>query len=905
KRLAQHSPEAVHELAQLAPLFPLPHSVACSFKNPVHSRLFEWLAQDGWIEDVDADEDEAVRMWRTIHDVFADRMLLSHVCDLGRAGEVFFHELFRLAADYHSLPSAIFSVQRVRDQSPLDVVNWPEVFAARIRDNTAAWLSARFTLLRSDILKPHERIWLLDQCKDFWAGAENEPEFQNSVGWILRRLVKHQDPPLDVELSAVFASWIVKIAPAVDRTNFFLTWALRYAPETARTPALQWIQSRPRLFQTHYLIIAWLECGLPPHEIRDSVVEWCRRHGNTFEFSFVGVAWLHAKANADAVRDFALQWLNANSQALHAHFLLAAWLEYTGDTDAVRGVLEQWLATNKTFRQAGRVFTSWLRASGEPVIISDALADWFSTRQTAGRSLPVYREWLRAGGSKAVLHRGILQWLERGDGHPVATRRALARWLDSGGDRESVRQHLGNWLVAHGTTVEASFVFQSWLRSDGDLAFVQVAIQTWMKLHSTQEDARYVCTAWLDAGGELPVVREAMLARFQEHTTDPDAQFEYRAWLDGGGSIQEAAPFISRWLARNQTEFDARFVYKAWLEAGGDKNLVRQPIHSWLEQHGLTFEASFVYPRWLEAGGEIELVTDFIGPWLKRHATTADASFIYEFWLKRGGGTSSVRSHVRDWITLHAEIPQARFVYKAWLEAGGEFALIESAVLRWMERNQAESDSIFITRLIARERQLSDQTLKRLITWTATLPQPDKCISSFSQLGIHLRTPSLRTEIAETAERLLTPLLKPNLHWDEFVQGDTAIVLSFLLDSTRGQSDPIRRRVDSLFLQWIRHPQGGGADTKRYPNIQRVEWLRRVGDLLASGELDVARDRLVLEQFLRWVDSWEAWRKAQHQTISAIESLKRRFPAPHLWDSVRSRPQFHPQPRRNDRFRRQ
>jgi hypothetical protein len=467
-----------------------------------------------------------------------------------------------------------------------------------------------------------------------------------------------------------------------------------------------------------------------------------------------------------------------------------------------------------------------------------------------------------------------------------------------------VRQHLNNWLAAHGTTAEASFVFQSWLRSGGDLAFVQAAIQTWMKLYSTQVDARYVCTAWLDAGGELPVVREAMLGRFQEHTTDPDAQFEYRAWLDGGGSIQEAAPFISRWLAANKTAFDARFVYKAWLEAGGDKNLVRQPIHAWLEHHGLTFEASFVYPRWLEAGGEIELVAGFIAPWLQRHATTADASFIYEFWLKRGGGTSPVRPNIRDWITLHAEIPQARFVYKAWLEAGGEFALIESAVLRWMERNPAVSDSIFITRLIARERQLSDQTLKRLITWTATLPQPDKCVSSFSQLGIHLRTPSLRIEIAEAAERLLTPLLKPNLHWDEFVQGDTAIVLSFLLDSTRGQSDSIRKRVDSLFLQWIRHPQGGGADTKRYPNIQRVEWLRRVGDLLSSGELDVARDRQALERFLRWVDSWEGWRKAQHQTISAIESLRRRFPAPQLWNSVRLRPQYHQQPKRDDRFRR-
>lgn len=1098
RRLEHHSPAANQELAKLAALFPLPHTVVCAFKNPSHLRLFQWLEQDGWIEKTELEDPESTQLWRTIHDVFADRMLLAHVAHLGATGEIFFHDLFRIAAAYESIPSAIFSIQRVREQPPLNVMDWPKIFAARIHDDTAAWLSARFTLLRSDILKPQERIWLLDRCKDLWASAENEPEFQNAIGWIIRRLVKEQDPPLDSGLRTVLGSWIAKVSPLVDRTNFFLTWALRYAPESARGPALQWIQTRPRLFQTHFLIVAWLKCGLPPNEIQVSLVEWCRRHGNTFEFSFVGAAWLEAKASKGIIQDFVLHWLAENVKSPRAHFLLASWLEQTGDTDAVRRLLGEWLSSNNAHPQAGRVFSAWLRATGEKDYIADALAHWFVQYRSSRGAMHVYRVWLRAGGGRAILHRGLIQWLEAHEGHPAmwrvlvrwlksggdtatlrgflitwarhnATERdadlvyrkwlaaggdiltvrqsvqewlqehkseatarymfsswleaggngadiaeslkswltvhqktleacfvfprwleytrqcnfvepflrawievnstafdaryvyetwlaaggspevvrepicrwlaehgktsearfiydawfdstqeveflraslsrwlpmhdtefesdhAMRSWLDAKGDVEIVRQHLANWLAKHGTTVEASFTFQSWLKAGGDVAFVQPVIYGWLKQHSTHENARYASTAWLDAGGELDFVREAMQFRFQKYTTVLDTQFEYRAWLDGGGSTQEVAPFLANWLATNQTAFEARFVYKAWLEANGDKSLVRLPIRAWLEIHGMTFEASFVYPRWLQAGGEIDLVAGFIEQWLKRHSTTEDASFIYEFWLIRKGDKSLVRSRIRDWLALHGELPQARFIYKAWLEAGGEFALIESSVLRWMERNQANADSIFITRLISREKQLSDQTLKRLIAWTGTMPEKDKCVSSFSQLGKHLLTPSLRMEIVGAAGQLLTPLLNAGVKLNGFVQGDTAIVISYLLDFTRGQTDSLRERVDSLFLLWLRHPNSFSPETKQCENIQRVEWLRRVGDLLESGRLNVERDRPSLERFLRWVDSWEGWRKSQHQTISAVESLERRFPARRLWSLVRLRPQFHQQ----------
>jgi len=510
----------------------------------------------------------------------------------------------------------------------------------------------------------------------------------------------------------------------------------------------------------------------------------------------------------------------------------------------------------------------------------------------------VYDAWFDSTREVEVLRASLSRWLLL-HGREIESDHAMRAWLDAGGDIETVRGYLSNWLAIHRTTVEASFVFQSWLRAGGDKALVQPAIQDWLKQHATHENARYVCTAWLDAGGDLNVVRETILNRFQMHTTDLDAQFEYRAWLDGGGSRQEAAPFLVRWLAVNQTALEARFIYKAWLDAGGDKDLVRIPVRAWLGQHGATYEASFVYPTWLRAEGEIDMVSAFIKEWLKLHAQIEDASFIYELWLIRGGDKSTVHNHIRDWLAVYGEIAQARFVYKAWLEAGGEFVVIESSVLRWIEKNPANGDSIFITRLIAREKQLSDQTLKRLIVWTGKLPEKDKCVTSFSQLGKHLLTPSLRKEIVGAAEQLLTPLFRTHTQFNGYIQGDIAIVISYLLSLSRSQSDSIREQVNKLFILWLQHPGALTSEMKRCENIQRLEWVNRVGDLLETGHLSVDRNRTALERFFRWVDTWEGWRKSQ--IISKIESLSRRFHAPQLWNVVHLRQQFHHQPSRGRR----
>ena len=695
RRLEHHSPEAAQELAKIAALFPLPHAVACSFKNASHQRLFQWLEQDGWIEKMELEEAESTQLWQTIHDVFADKMLLAHVSDLGAGGEIFFNDLFRMAAEYESLPSAIFSIQRVRDQPPLNVINWPGIFATRIRDDTAAWLSARFTLLRSDILKPHERVWLLDRCKDLWDGAENEPEFQNAIGWIIRRLVKEQDPPLDSGLRTVLGSWIAKVSPLVDRTNFFLTWALRYAPESAREPALQWIRTRPRLFQTQFLIVAWLKYGLPPNEIQDSIFEWCRRHGNTFEFSFVGAAWLEAKASKNLIQDFVLKWLAENPTSPRAHFLLASWLEQTGDTDAVRGVLGEWLVNNKTLPQAGRVFSAWLRAAGEKDAIVDALAHWFMQHRSSRGAMHVYRVWLRAGGSRAILHRGLIQWIEAYEGHP-AVWRVLVRWLKSGGDTVTVRGFLITWARHNATERDADLVYRRWLTAGGDIPTVRQPVQAWLGEHKSEPTARYMFSAWLEAGGDGSEIAESLKSWLTVHQKAPEASFVFPRWLEHTRQCDFVEPFLRSWIEVNSTAFDARYVYEAWLAAGGSREIMREPIRRWLTEHETTPEARFVYDAWFDSTGEVEFLRASLSRLLPMHDTDLESDHAMRSWLDAGGDKETIRQHLANWLARHGTTAEASFVFQSWLKAGGDRAFVQSAIQTWLRHHSTLGDARYV-----------------------------------------------------------------------------------------------------------------------------------------------------------------------------------------------------------------
>ena len=1181
------APQGDGTLATLIALFPMTHASADMVVANPTGRLFGRLAQDGWIE---KDDDPEGTYWSTIHDVIADRILLTHLQGITETADLFVRQLLRVATTVRATESALFSLQRLRDQQPLADFRWHTLIHEEIGRHPDSWRAARIELLRSDLLSVTERILLLRNHRDWWLGAEVEPTFQNALGWLVREAIQSGLPTTEPRLTQTLDEWTAKGAAHVESSNFLLTQGLRLNGPAVRGHALQWIVERPRVFQTHFLLVAWLKCGLPVAEVQAVVGEWCRRHLESFHFSFVATAWLDREGEPAVLSDFCERWLAAHfdqassnflmrsylnrtgrsaetralvekwlgqhgstaeaasvliawlrlglerspvesmianwftrhgatpaarhlyrawiksggardtvgssvlgwlvlhykepeavmvctrwlreggdskqireyvtsalrqyGDAAEVRFLYDCWLRFGGDREAVEAPMVRWLSKNSCHASARRVMEAWLETGGDgntieshviawlkrfrslvearhlihawvksrqdSAVIRDALDDWVSEHGTKFEAesvirvwletggdpsvigdtlsawLPKYQErldarfvlaafltsqqtprkilssieawiaihgatseasfliakwllsvrevsvaepwvrtwlqkndtsgearfvitaWLEAGGSSSLIEGHVKSWIDRHGGSAEAkfvfgawfkangsrvcfegdfarwlltqaeqfeADFAVKEWLDAGGDREVVREFLRRWLSHFGTTVEASFVCASWLKATSELEFVEEHLRVWLALHLENEKARYVCTAWLNRKGALSVVEGALLNFFKTSPAALDAQFEYHAWLDGGGSHDAIRDYVRQWLVSNGTTLEAAYVYPAWLKAGADPEFVRIHVAGWLARHAKHRDASFVIPAWLKATGDHALVRDAMMTWLAAFPGHPDASFIFEPWIESGGDIALLRVPFLQWLPKHTDNVAAGYVLAEWLKHDGGVQEILPSLLTWLNRHGNQRDAPYLIRMIAKEQNLSLQTLERLLSWARTVSDKPAALAGLSQLGKHLMTRGLESNVVATAELVAGPILSATSPLDRVCRGDLLILLSYLLGAARNCGFAQRQRIDALFLQWLRNPAAHALETKPCAFVQRVAWLIQLRRLIENGQFSLTGDRAHLERFLRWLDSWERFRK-DTDFCDILNGLRIRYTASDLWRLV-------------------
>jgi hypothetical protein len=544
-------------LALLVPLFPMRDSSALELSPDLFRPVFDRFATDGWVEKVPGDG-EAPDTWVAAHDVLADQILLSYLRGIPITAEMFLSELFSLAVATGTLASSLVSLQRIADAPPLNAIQWARVITSAIRANELAWRDIRDLLIRTTLLSEPERIGLLRGLDGVWLLAEQEAGFQKSLGWLTRWAVKHELECTE-EQKEILRAWISKAVPFAETSNFVISWGLRLAPELAQESALRRISARPTLFQTHYLLVAWLKGGLSTVSIADFVHRWCE-------------VFPHSP---------------------HVSFLVAAWLDAGGEPALVADAIKEWLAEHRTAAEASHVYKAWLDAGGERALVADAIKEWLVEHRTAADARFVYKAWLDAGGERALVADTIKEWLveHRTAADPQFVYKA---WLDAGGEPVLVADAIKEWLVENRAAAEANFVYKAWLDAGGEQALIADAIKEWLVEHRTAGDADFVYKAWLDAGGEQALIADAIKEWLVEHCTAAEARFVYEAWLDAGGDMGVVKDALGKWLAVHRERADADHVFRSWLEAGGERELVWDAALDWLALHRLEQSAVYV-----------------------------------------------------------------------------------------------------------------------------------------------------------------------------------------------------------------------------------------------------------------------------------------------------------------------
>jgi len=837
------------ELALLAAQFPLPVTSVPQLNPQTQAPVLDRLAADGWIEKVSADGSRDADVWVTAHDVLADEIVLSYMKSVPQTVEHFVDDLFTSACRTNCLDSALFTLQRLIDYPVLRSVDWPEILDRKMVEECAAWRCVRDLLIRTSLLTAAQIIELLREHEDFWEGAEKETDFQNALGWLCRWAVIQEKSSLDSLSQSTLVHWVKKCVPYPVRSNYILTWGLRLCPEAVRIPARQWILTRPTLFQTHYLIVAWLESGLPLLEIASAVVQWVEKFRTDPHLTFVAKAWLDAEGDKTLVQEPIEEWLKEHRTNLDAEFVYQAWLDAEGDKTLVQEPIAEWLKEHKTNLDAQFVYRAWLDAEGDKTLVQKPIEEWLKEHRTKLEAGFVYRAWLDAEGDKTLVQKPIEEWLKE---HRTNLDAGFVyqAWLDAEGDKTLVQEPIAEWLKEHRTNLDAGFVYRAWLAAEGDKTLVQKPIAEWLKEHKTNLDAKFVYRAWFDAKGDKELVQQPMESWLREHAAAPDAGFVLKGWLNARGDVGVVRNFVETWLEGNNTELDAQFVYRAWLEAGGDKGIVQQPLEGWLREHATAPEAGFVLKGWLDTGYGPNMVENALIVWLSKHGTDADADF----------------------------------VYKAWLAAGGAFSVVKSPAITWMHQNHEKWAACYVTKFLAKQPDLSDETVTDILTWCRNFCKDSDALWRLRQLGVHLLREEVAEEVCTTSEAVLTPLISGNAPLRPQVVGLITNVFSYLIDAPKLKWTNLRSRVDALLLIWLRNPFSFPISSGPHITVQRASFVERIGDFIAAGAIDVMTDREPLRRFLTWVNTWSGDRKLSVYTT--LVSLRQKYPVSDLWDIV-------------------
>lgn len=321
--LAFPGAESHRELARLIALFPMlsrPHDRASLGS---YQSLLDTLATDGWIERVAAKQTGPYK-WVVAHDVIADQILLSYVAGIPNTVEPFVNELLAVASQLGHRSSAIASLQRVRETTLFNTIDWKSILDCALCEDPKGWRVGRLALMRTTLLSFAERLILLCDHPEVFAGSETSRMFQKEVALLLRSATKHGLYLSSEQWNRLQAWMDAAVANDRDSGEHILSAGLTMAPRYFQAAAASWIENNAQSFTADYMMVAWLRGGLNPEEIAKPLRTWVGLYGTHRIASFLLTAWLAHGGGKKPAWSYALKWLSLYHQEAAAVFVITA-----------------------------------------------------------------------------------------------------------------------------------------------------------------------------------------------------------------------------------------------------------------------------------------------------------------------------------------------------------------------------------------------------------------------------------------------------------------------------------------------------------------------------------------------------------------------------------------------------
>lgn len=536
-------------LALLMVLFPIPDSAFYHSELRSLAPILKRLAADGWLGQNSEDNRNESRIWFVAHDVLADQIVVSYLESIPGTVSIFIQDSLTLAAKVGGFKSALVTLQRISDQNPLQNIDWFSIFRRHISEEPA-WSPQHecAALVRTSLLTPLERIRLLHGNEEFWDGAETDLDFQNAIGWLTRWAEREGSDLLNDDDYGILSNWIGKISPNSCKSNYALTAGLRLFPEVARDAAFKWISTRPYEIETHYLIVAWLEAGLPSEEIELSVWLWTSHFMFHRQLSFVASSWLAAKGDPELI-----------------HYNISAWLEKFG-----------------ILPEASFLYNAWLSADGEPEFTQKQIEEWFKYNGEGYPAFRIYISWLKNHPPSDTMIYYVEKWLDIYVENRVAGSLYKA-WLFGGNDKEFIRGYLTRWLSHWETDSWTSSIFSSWLRSGGEWEYISPSIKAWLLANKDKLDAAYVFNLWVSYGGETDWIKPHLTDLILKYGKEPDILRALTAWLRAYGPGEFITNSIVDWLEVHFYLPRTSILFKSWITANGEFSKISDKVAAWLD----------------------------------------------------------------------------------------------------------------------------------------------------------------------------------------------------------------------------------------------------------------------------------------------------------------------------------